>query len=116
MEHQQKSSTSSDLSCRRLGYARSATGEGMDLQRKSLLAAGYGEIFEDVRASGLDSERSGLATLLGTMQRGDEVVVGDIARLSRRMDLTAELLKRFEEHGVRISAMDRENRPSLVVR
>lgn len=100
-------STSSEQPRRRLGYARHLQTEPRDRQRALLSAAGCQEIFEDAGSS-VSEDRRGLLTLMRTVAEGDEVVVADAARLSRRMDELVDLWAHFTSRGARIRFLGRE--------
>jgi site-specific DNA recombinase len=96
-------------------YARVSTVEqakayGLDAQvydlerrakRRSYTIAG---VFKDAGISGTTSDRDGLTQLLALVKRGgaDVVVVPDVTRLSRDMELFLHLERQIREAGVRV--------------
>lgn len=69
----------------KIGYARVSTDEqNLDLQRRALVAAGVGRMFED-RVSGLAVKRPGLDEALISLGEGDTLVVWRLDRLGRSL-------------------------------
>ena len=81
-----------------IGYARVSTDDqNLDLQRDALLKAGCEKIFEDV-ASGVKTDRPGLAQALDYMRKGDVLVVWKLDRLGRSLvDLVATVNRLNED-------------------
>jgi len=68
-----------------VGYARVSTSEqNLDLQRHALQQAGCDRLFTDV-ASGVQTERPGLAEALAFLRAGDSLVVWKLDRLGRSL-------------------------------
>lgn len=81
-----------------IGYARvSTTDQDLRLQLDALTAAGCEKVFTD-KASGVKTNRLGLAEALAFVREGDSLVVWKLDRLGRSMkgliDLAAELEQR----------------------
>lgn len=77
------------------GYVRVSTlDQNPELQLDALSAAGYEKIFED-RASGAQSDRPGLAEVLGGwLRKGDTLVIW---RLGRSLSLLVATVRELEE-------------------
>jgi DNA invertase Pin-like site-specific DNA recombinase len=75
-----------------VGYARVSTpDQNLDLQHDALQQAGCDRIFTDV-ASGMQTERPGLAETLAFLRTGDSLVVWKLDRLGRSLkDLIANV-------------------------
>ncbi len=68
-----------------IGYARVSTSEqNLDLQRHALQQTGCDRLFTDV-ASGVQTERPGLAEALAFLRAGDSLVVWKLDRLGRSL-------------------------------
>ena len=77
-----------------IGYIRVSTDkQNLDLQEDSLKTAGCYKIFQDI-ASGVKSDRPGLADCLNYMREGDTLVVWKSDRLGRS---TVDLLNIIDE-------------------
>ena len=81
------------------GYARISTlDQNPELQLDALSAAGSERIFED-RASGVRSDRPGLAEALDWMREGDTLVVWKLDRLGRSLPQLVATIRQLEEEG-----------------
>lgn len=95
--------------CRVSTSKRDETGafvQTTDLQRDALAAAGVqpDRIFED-RISGKSRSRPGLDALLGSVQRGDEILVWKLDRLGRSARNLLEIAEHLGAAGVRIRSI-----------
>ena len=92
---------------RRLGYARVSTyGQTLDAQLERLRAEGCTKIYRE-KASGAQSERRELKSLLKALEPGDMVTVTRIDRLARStFDLTSSAIA--HERSPRSHVSDRE--------
>lgn len=67
----------------KIGYARvSSDDQNLSLQKDELKTLGCSIVFSD-KASGVKSERKGLANCLDTLEKGDTLVVWRLDRLGR---------------------------------
>jgi DNA invertase Pin-like site-specific DNA recombinase len=100
-----KDMTESPASNRRLGYARVSTyGQTLDAQLERLRAEGCTKIYRE-KASGAQSERRELKSLLKTLTPGDVVTVTRIDRLARStFDLFA-IVKKMVDAGARFRSL-----------
>jgi len=88
-----------------LGYCRvSTSGQSLALQRRALAEAGVERIFED-RVSGRDESRPGLTAALRAARPGDVLVVWSLDRLGRSVSGLSATLRRLEERGVGLRAI-----------
>ena len=89
------------------GYARVSTkgqakdGNGLDVQKASLEAAGAEEIYEEA-FTGTKKDRPVLNKLLNELQQGDTLVVTKLDRIARSASQGAELVKGLLEKGVTV--------------
>ena len=93
---------------RLFGYARVSTSQqSLDIQIKALKDAGVTShrIFID-KASGKDTERSGLQMLRMKVEEGDVILVKKLDRLGRDTADMIQLIKQFESIGVSIRFLD----------
>lgn len=83
-----------------IGYARVSTGDqDLALQLDALRAAGCENIFED-QASGVRTDRLGLAQALAYVRNGDTLTVWKLDRLGRSMKHLIETVTVLEGRGV----------------
>jgi DNA invertase Pin-like site-specific DNA recombinase len=81
----------------KVGYARVSTDDQrLDLQIRSLKAAGCSRIYRDHGISGSKMGRPGLVEAIATLKEGDTIVVWRLDRLGRSL---AGLVKTVEELG-----------------
>lgn len=84
----------------RFGYARVSTADqSLDRQTDALEGAGAERIFLE-KASGKDKNRAELERMLDMLRPGDQVVVTELARLSRSTRDLIDLSELFDEKGV----------------
>lgn len=85
----------------KIGYARVSTDEQkLDLQMKALKNAGCERIYEDYGVSGKTFDRNGLETALGTLNKGDTLVVWRLDRLGRSLSKLVELMEHLGARGI----------------
>lgn len=82
-----------------VGQARD--GNGLEVQREAVQAAGASEIVEDV-FTGLSADRPGLKGLLTRVQDGDTVVVAKLDRLARSVADGCAIIKDLIDRGVAV--------------
>ena len=83
-----------------IGYARVSTeDQSLDLQLDALLKAGCEKLFRDT-ASGVKSERKGLAEALAYVREGDVIVVWKLDRLGRSLQHLIEVMTELQGRGV----------------
>ena len=93
------------------GYARVSTkgqakdGNGLDVQKAALEAAGAEEIYEEA-FTGTKKDRPVLNKLLNELQRGDILVVTKLDRIARSASQGAELVKGLLEKGVTVRILN----------
>jgi DNA invertase Pin-like site-specific DNA recombinase len=93
---------------RSFGYARVSTREqSLDIQITALRNAGVEahRIFTD-KATGSNTEREGLQTLLMKIEHGDEVLVTKLDRLGRNTLDMIQLIQDFHSKGVGVRFLD----------
>ncbi len=93
---------------RLFGYARVSTNQqSLDIQIRSLKEAGIksSRIFTD-KASGKDTERTGLKLLRVKVEEGDVVLVTKLDRLGRDTADMIQLVKEFDNMNVAIRFLD----------
>ena len=91
-----------------VGYARVSTREErqvLDRQVDALTKAGCEKIF-DVRLSGVQADRPGLAACLGYLRAGDVLTVLDLDRLGRRARDLIGLIEDLEKKGIAFKALN----------
>src|SRR5689334_19191973 len=83
-----------------VGYARvSTTEQTMDLQLDALKKAGCTKILTDT-ASGVRTERKGLAEALSYVRSGDTLVVWKLDRLGRSLKDLITRITELHTHGI----------------
>lgn len=93
------------------GYARVSTkgqakdGNGLDVQKAALEAAGAEEIYEEA-FTGTKKDRPVLNKLLNELQQGDTLVVTKLDRIARSASQGAELVKGLLEKGVTVRILN----------
>ena len=93
------------------GYARVSTkgqakdGNGLDVQKAALKAAGTEEIYEEA-FTGTKKDRPVLNKLLNDLQQGDTLVVTKLDRIARSASQGAELVKGLLEKGVTVRILN----------
>jgi DNA invertase Pin-like site-specific DNA recombinase len=93
---------------RLFGYARVSTNQqSLDLQMKALKAAGVtsSRIFFD-KATGSNTDRAGLQTLLVKVEEGDVILVTKLDRLGRDTADMIQIIKQFDTMGVHVRFLD----------
>lgn len=91
-----------------IGYARVSTTEGkqlLDRQIDALKEIGCTKIFED-KASGANSQRSGLSACLDYLRAGDVLVVLDLDRLGRLANELVTLIDELATKGIGFKAIN----------
>ena len=85
----------------KIGYVRVSTEEQkLDLQMKALKNAGCERIYEDYGVSGKTFDRDGLEAALGTLDKGDTLVVWRLDRLGRSLSKLVELMEQLGAKGI----------------
>ena len=93
------------------GYARVSTkgqakdGNGLDVQKAALEAAGAEDIYEEA-FTGTKKDRPVLNKLLNELQQGDTLVVTKLDRIARSASQGAELVKGLLEKGVTVRILN----------
>ena len=93
------------------GYARVSTkgqakdGNGLDVQKAALEAAGAEDIYEEA-FTGTKKDRPVLNKLLDELQQGDTLVVTKLDRIARSASQGAELVKGLLEKGVTVRILN----------
>lgn len=88
-----------------IGYVRISTGEqDTALQLDALNKAGCEKIFED-HASGVRTDRPGLAQALAYAREGDTIIVWKLDRLGRSMKHLIEIITDLDGKGVGFRSM-----------
>lgn len=93
------------------GYARVSTkgqakdGNGLDVQKAALEAAGAEEIYEEA-FTGTKKDRPMLNKLLNELQQEDTLVVTKLDRIARSASQGAELVKGLLEKGVTVRILN----------
>lgn len=93
------------------GYARVSTkgqakdGNGLDVQKAALEAAGAEEIYEEA-FTGTKKDRPVLNKLLDELQQGDTFVVTKLDRIARSASQGADLVKGLLEKGVTVRILN----------
>ena len=93
------------------GYARVSTkgqakdGNGLDVQKAALEAAGAEEIYEEA-FTGTKKDRPVLNKLLNELQQGDTLVVTKLDRIARSASQGAELVKGLLKKGVTVRILN----------
>ena len=92
------------------GYARvssrgQADGFGLDVQREKLLAAGAGEVREDV-FTGTEMHRPAWDALMGELKAGDTLVVAKLDRIARTAAGGCEAVRSLVERGVSVRVLN----------
>jgi len=83
-----------------IGYARvSTTDQNLDLQLDALTKADCEKIHEDY-ASGAKTDRNGLETAIGSLRKGDTLVVWKLDRLGRSLKHLIEVINALNERGI----------------
>lgn len=83
-----------------VGYARVSTHEQhLDLQKDALTKAGCEKIYTDI-ASGVKSERIGLADCLGYLREGDTLVVWKLDRLGRSLKHLIDVVNELQKKNI----------------
>lgn len=90
-----------------IGYARVSTDDqNLDMQLDALDAAGCERVFKE-HASGKNTERPELQSMLNMLRKGDTVVVYKLDRISRSVQDLESLAKMFDDMGVEfVSVVD----------
>lgn len=89
----------------KIGYARVSTqDQNLDLQTDALTAAGCEKVFHDT-ASGVKSERIGLAEAVEFARTGDTLVVWKLDRLGRSLKHLIETVNQLHEKGVGFASL-----------
>ena len=96
------------------GYCRVALANDKEMEQQKARVAEYcrmnqleiDECFCDNGVSGLTLEREGLQKMLGSLKKGDAVVVKDAARLTRSMYEYMTLESYFNDIGVTLKIIE----------
>ena len=94
--------------CRLFGYGRVSTNQqSLDIQVAALKAEGAEEhrIFTD-KATGSNTERSGLDSLRVKVESGDVIIIKKLDRLGRDTADMIGLIKEFDTAGVKVRFLD----------
>ena len=85
-------------------YARVSTTNQNVEQQVVELEKHHGQVDEVLtdKASGKNTNRPALQSLLGKIRKGDTVIVYDISRLGRSLDDVTSLVERFRKSGVAV--------------
>ena len=84
----------------KIGYARvSTTDQNIDMQMDALRKENCREIFQD-HASGIKSDRDGLARALEFMREGDTLVVWKLDRLGRSLKHLIDIINLLNKKGM----------------
>lgn len=93
------------------GYARVSTksqardGNGLDVQKAALRAAGAETIYEE-SFTGTKKDRPELTRLLGELQSGDTLVVTKLDRIARSASQGADLIKGLLDKGITVRILN----------
>lgn len=93
------------------GYARVSTkgqardGNGLDVQRSALKAAGAEIVYEEA-FTGTKKERPELTRLLGDLKSGDTLIVTKLDRIARSASQGAELIRGLLDRGVTVRILN----------
>lgn len=104
------------------GYCRTSLVKNGHEQRQVKALVDYGIPAENIyidKISGVKRDRPALTELKKMLREGDTVVVSELARLSRKVYLTFELIEYFKNKGVRFislsEGLDTNDKCSLIV-
>ncbi|MFE6167513.1 recombinase family protein [Viridibacillus arvi] len=88
------------------GYARVSTAEqNLEAQIQALEQAGAVEIYKD-KATGKNTNREGLQSLLNTIQRGDTLIVTKMDRMARNVKEGIQLIDDLTEKGIKLHVLN----------
>ena len=93
------------------GYARVSTkgqardGNGLDVQRSALKAAGAEIVYEEA-FTGTKKNRPELTRLLGNLKSGDTLVVTKLDRIARSASQGADLIKGLLDRGITVRILN----------
>lgn len=89
----------------RFGYARVSTKEqNLDRQLRQLEEAGCQVIFKD-KQTGANLDREELQQLLSTLDKGDEIIVTDLTRISRSSRDLFNLVEQIRSKGAALRSL-----------
>lgn len=94
----------------KIGYARISTpeqAESLATQKQALLAQGCEKVYTDI-ASGARAQRPGLAEAINYAREDDAIVVTRLDRLGRTTLDTLNTIRRLDERGIKVQALDIE--------
>ncbi|KAB2334133.1 recombinase family protein [Bacillus mesophilum] len=88
------------------GYARVSTAEqSLEVQIQALKEAGVSEIFKD-KATGRNTKRDGLQSLLSTLDVGDTLVITKLDRIARNVKEGIQLIDELVEKGIKLHVLN----------
>ena len=89
----------------KIGYARVSTqDQNLALQLDALKSAGCELVFEE-KISGKKKERPELVKMLGTLRKGDILIVWKLDRLGRSLKDLIEIIGSFNEKGIKFKSI-----------
>jgi DNA invertase Pin-like site-specific DNA recombinase len=93
----------------RIGYARvSAQHQNLDRQLATLLAAGCKRIFKEKQSGREGAKRPQLEKAIGSLGRGDILVLAEWGRATRSMLDGIRIIERVAARGATLKALDRQ--------
>ncbi|MDG4655339.1 recombinase family protein [Ectobacillus antri] len=88
------------------GYARVSTAEqSLEVQIQALKEAGVSEIFKD-KATGRNTKRDGLQSLLSILDVGDTLVITKLDRIARNVKEGIQLIDELAEKGIKLHVLN----------
>ncbi|MFP7444068.1 recombinase family protein [Bacillus infantis] len=88
------------------GYARVSTAEqSLEVQIQALKEAGVSEIFKD-KATGRNTKRDGLQSLLSILDVGDTLVITKLDRIARNVKEGIQLIDELAEQGIKLHVLN----------
>lgn len=88
------------------GYARVSTAEqSLEAQIQALKEAGVSEIFKD-KATGINTKRDGLQSLLSILDVGDILVITKLDRIARNVKEGIQLIDELAEKEIKLNVLN----------